>query len=65
MHSFELSSICETLQVAGQDRIAIIVPAEALPQFYHAVGLCLEERQAAAQQRQQQQQQQSSSQRPL
>ena len=49
--------------MAGQDRIAIIVPAEALPQFYHAVGLCLEERQAAAQQ--QQQQQQSSSQRPL
>jgi hypothetical protein len=33
------------VQVAGQDRIAIIVPAEALPQFYHAVGLCLEERQ--------------------
>ncbi|CAK0753202.1 hypothetical protein CVIRNUC_002203 [Coccomyxa viridis] len=30
-------------EVAGQDRIAIIVPAEALPQFYRAVGLCLEE----------------------
>ena len=62
VHSSELSSVCNTLQVAGQDRIAIIVPAEALPQFYHAVGLCLEERQATAQQ---QQQQQSSSQRPL
>ena len=35
-------------QVAGQDRIAIIVPAEALPQFYRAVGLCLEEGQGGA-----------------
>ena len=43
-------------QVAGQDRIAIIVPAEALPQFYRAVGLCLEERQGGVP---------SSSQRPL
>lgn len=41
-----LTAGCLTWQVAGQDRIAIIVPAEALPQFYQAVGLCLEERQA-------------------
>ncbi len=60
--SLELRGVYNASQVAGQDRIAIIVPAEALPQFYHAVGLCLEERQAAAQQ---QQHQHSSSQRPL
>ncbi len=42
---------CE--QVAGQDRIAIIVPAEALPQFYHALGLCLEDQQTALQRPQQ------------
>ena len=41
-----LTAGCIIWQVAGQERIAIIVPAEALPQFYQAVGLCLEERQA-------------------
>ena len=50
-----LSGMCVVRQVAGQDRIAIIVPAEALPQFYRAVGLCLEEGQGGA----------SSAQRPL
>ncbi len=41
-----LTAAVVSAQVSGQDRIAIIVPAEALPQFYHAVGLCLEDRQA-------------------
>ncbi len=42
-HIYHCSSLSLTAQVVGLERIAIVVPAEAMGQFQAALGTCQEQ----------------------